>query len=56
MRDVERLFAFPWSIYSLNSVASSRYQMYGRKFTDAADGVFQLSDVEPRHALAHRAQ
>jgi hypothetical protein len=56
MRDVERLFAFPWTIYSLNGMASSKYQIRGRKFTDAADGVFQLSDVEPRHALAHRAQ
>jgi len=56
MRDVERRFAFPWSIYSLNSVASSRYQIRGRKFADAVDGIFQLSDVQPRYTLAYRAQ
>src|SRR6266576_3983213 len=30
MRDVERRFALPWSIYSLNSMASSRYQIRQR--------------------------
>src|SRR5258708_15329570 len=55
MRDVERRFALPWFIYSLNDVTSSRYQIRGRKFADAADGIFLLSDVEPRYALAHGA-
>src|SRR5260370_38804735 len=30
MRDVERRFALPWSIYSLNSKASSSYQISQR--------------------------
>jgi len=56
MRDVERCFAFPWPIYSLNSAASSRYHIRGRGVADAVDRNFQLSDVEPRHTLAHGAQ
>jgi len=51
MRDVERRFALPWSIYSRNSMASSRYQISSnqqkRKLPDAVDRNFLLSDVEP---------
>src|SRR6202521_836713 len=56
MRDVERRFALPWFIYSLNSLASSSYQIGSREDADTADRFFQLSYVEPRHALAHSAQ
>src|SRR5258708_24926938 len=55
MRDVERRFALPWSIYSLNSTESSSYQIGRGEDADAADKFFQLSDVQPRHALAHGA-
>jgi hypothetical protein len=55
MRDVQRLSALPWFIYSLNNAASSRYRMRGSRDADVADEFFQLFDVQPRHALAHRA-
>src|SRR5216684_2920106 len=56
MWDVERCFALPWSIYSLNGAASSKCQIGGRDDTDAVDKIFQLLDVEPRDALAHGTQ
>src|SRR6267378_2868897 len=56
MRDVERRYALPGSIYSLNSMASSRYQISREELLNAAHRNFLLSDVEPRHALAHGAQ
>ena len=59
MRDVERRFALPWSIYSLNSMASSRYQIRQafRKFGSAIemraniDGPGQLSRVASHKRL-----
>ena len=56
MRDVERRFALPWSIYSLSSLPSSGCQSLKEESPNAVGKILQLSNVQPRHALAHSAE
>jgi hypothetical protein len=44
MRDVQRRFALPWSIYSFGSMASSSWQCRGKEDTDAMDGILESSN------------
>jgi hypothetical protein len=53
MRDAQRFFALPWSIYSLNAGASSGYQISAAEDIDAVDRNFKLADVQPWDTLAH---
>jgi hypothetical protein len=54
MRDVQRFFALPWSIYSSNYLASSEYQIRAAEDIDAVDRNLKLADVQPWDTLAYR--
>jgi len=53
MRDVQRFLASPWSIYSLNTTASSEFLFNVVDFCGELCRPFPLWEPQPRYALAH---